>query len=63
MAPCFTISAAAERLSVSTKTVRRMIARGELPAYRVGVKSIRLDSVDVERLLRPIPTVGGGDAA
>jgi len=33
------------------------IARGELPASRVGTKIIRLDPADVERLLKPIPTV------
>lgn len=50
------IVAAADRLGVSTKTIRRMIARGELPAYRVGSKIIRLETADVDRLLRPIPT-------
>jgi excisionase family DNA binding protein len=51
-----TIAVAAERLSLSTKSVRRRIADGTLPAYRIGPRLIRLDSEDVDRLLpRRIP--------
>jgi excisionase family DNA binding protein len=51
-----TIAAAAERLGLSTKSVRRRIADGTLPAYRIGPRLIRLDSADVDRLLpRRIP--------
>ena len=53
-----TISEAAARLGVSTKTLRRRIADGSLMAYRVGSTSlIRLDPDEVEGLLRQIPTV------
>jgi excisionase family DNA binding protein len=52
-----TISQAAERLGVSTRTIRRKIATGDLPGYRVGTL-VRLRPDDVERLARPIPTVG-----
>lgn len=51
-----TIAAAAKRLGLSTKSVRRRIADGTLPAYRIGPRLIRLDSDDVDRLLpRRIP--------
>ncbi|MGH3261435.1 MAG: helix-turn-helix transcriptional regulator [Trebonia sp.] len=51
-----TIATAAERLGLSTKSVRRRIADGTLPAYRIGPRLIRLDSADVDRLLpRRIP--------
>jgi len=48
---------AAEYLGVSVKTVRRMIARGDLPAYRLGPRMIRVDLGAVDAALRPIPTV------
>lgn len=53
---------AAEMLSVSEKTIRRFIARGELPGYTLGKRGpgsgrpIRLRLEDVEALLRRIPT-------
>ena len=51
-----TIAVAAERLGLSTKSIRRRIADGTLPAYRVGPRLIRLDAEDVDRLLpRRIP--------
>jgi excisionase family DNA binding protein len=52
------IAAAAERLGVCTKTVRRWIAEGRLTGYRVGPTLIRLDAAEVDALLRPIPTAG-----
>ena len=55
MQDVLTIPAAAEALSVSSQTVRRLIAQGELPAYRVG-GSIRIRAEDFEHALRPIPT-------
>ncbi len=53
-----TVLGAADRIGVSTKTIRRKIADGSLPAYRLGTSIIRLRLDDVEGLLRPIPTVG-----
>lgn len=42
----------AEHLGVHPRTVRRMVARGELVAYRVGPRAVR---VDLDALaLRPI---------
>lgn len=55
-------STAAEYLQVSPKTLRRMIAAGEVSAYRLRSRAIRLDLDELDQLLRPIPTAGG-DAA
>lgn len=52
---------AAEQLSTSVRTLRRRIAEGALPAYRVGGR-IKVYPSDVERLIRRIPA-GRGDAA
>lgn len=49
---------AAERLNVTGRTVRRMIAEGDLPAYRLGSRMLRIDERDVDALLRRIPTTG-----
>jgi excisionase family DNA binding protein len=57
-----TIEAEAERLAVNPRTIRRMIARGQLTGYRFGDRLIRLDRAEVDSLMRPILTVGG-DAA
>ena len=34
--PIFSVDKTAQNLNASSKTVRRLIARGELPAHRVG---------------------------
>ena len=47
---------AADRMGVSERTVRRMINRGELPAYRVGKRLIRVDLDELEASIKPIPT-------
>jgi excisionase family DNA binding protein len=52
-----TIAEAAEYLQISDRTVRRLIADGELTGYRMGrsrrVIRIDLDEVD-EQLMRPV---------
>ena len=50
-----TIGSAADRLQVTTKTVRRWIAEGRLTGYRVGPRLLRVDAHEVDELLRPIP--------
>lgn len=48
---------AAERLGVCTRSIRRWIAAGHLPAKRLpGRGVIRIDVSDLERLLTDIPT-------
>jgi excisionase family DNA binding protein len=54
--PNLTISEAAEQLGVHEDTVRRMIAAGRLPAFRVGARLIRVKSEDVAAVARPLAT-------
>lgn len=57
-AELLTISAVAtEVLYCSEDTVRRMIARGELPAVRIGKRLIRIRRRDIERAMRPVTRV------
>lgn len=49
------IAQAAEYADVSERTVHRWIAGGHLTAYRVGLKLVRVDLDDVDRLIQPIP--------
>jgi excisionase family DNA binding protein len=44
------VSAVAIELSVSTKTVRRLIERGALPCCRVG-RLVRIRAVDLARFI------------
>ncbi|TSE17873.1 helix-turn-helix domain-containing protein [Arthrobacter sp. KBS0703] len=43
------------RTGLSEKTLRRRIADGLLPAYRVGPRAIRVKPEDLDKLLRPMP--------
>jgi excisionase family DNA binding protein len=47
---------AAKSLGTTPRTVRRLIADGTLPAYRVGPRMVRIREDDVFALLRRIPT-------
>ncbi|MBM7506548.1 excisionase family DNA binding protein [Nocardioides salarius] len=52
---------AAEYLGVTDRTVRNYISRGDLPGHRVkGSRLVRIRRADLDALLRPIPTAGGG---
>lgn len=50
-----TVEAAADYLGIGVRSVRRYIAEGKLPAYRVGDKLIRVDQADVDAQIRPVP--------
>ena len=50
-----TISAAAEYADVHPVTLRRWVAAGRLPAYRVGPRLLKIDLDDLESIIRPIP--------
>lgn len=50
------LATAAERTGMSTRTLRRRIADGSLPAYRSGPRVIRVDREDVDHLLKRIPS-------
>lgn len=54
-----TITEAADYLGVSHKTIRRLIANGKLPAYRVAGGPIRVLASDVEALKIPIRVTPG----
>lgn len=45
-----TMQAAAERTSLSVRTIRRYIAEGRLTGYRVNQRTIRLDPAEVDAL-------------
>lgn len=49
-----TISQAADLMSVNPKTVRRLIAAGDLPARRIGTRMIRIDAADLDALGRSL---------
>lgn len=46
---------AARQNGVCTKTLRRMIARGDLPAHRLGSRIILVDLDDLDAILAPLP--------
>jgi len=54
----FTIAQAARHKGVSQKTIRRWIASGILPAYRVGPRVVRIkaDDLDLDTVGRRIPS-------
>lgn len=61
-----TISDAATLLGSSPSTIRRMIARGDLRAYRYGPRIIRIDPADLRAMREPVTSLAelrGGDAA
>lgn len=58
MSPDLTIRDAAERKQVTTRTIRRWIASGVLPAYRVGPTLIRIKPDDLDAVGRRIPAAG-----
>ena len=53
---------AAEYLGVSDRTIRNYSRRGLIQAHRLGTRAVRIDVAELERILRPIPTVGNSDA-
>jgi excisionase family DNA binding protein len=50
-APLLTIEQTAERLQVSTKSVRRWITAGELVAYRIG-RQWRISEPDLQVFIK-----------
>jgi excisionase family DNA binding protein len=50
------LSAAADILGISVRTLRRRIASGDLPAYRNGRRIIRVRVGDLNRLLKRVPS-------
>ncbi len=54
------IDDAASRLGVHSKTVRKWVAAGHVPAYRLGPKVLRIKLADLEAMVerKRIPTAG-----
>lgn len=57
------LGAAAERLGVSPKTLRRRIAEGKLRAFRTGTRLIRIRAEDLDELFEEITTLGSIDTS
>ncbi|MBK9696762.1 MAG: helix-turn-helix domain-containing protein [Propionibacteriaceae bacterium] len=51
-----TLAQAAQTLGVCTRTIRRRISTGDLPAYKIGRKAIRIKVADLDRISRRIPS-------
>lgn len=49
------LAQSADYYGMSERSIRRMIAEGKLPAYRVGKRQIRIKVTDLEALAAPIP--------
>lgn len=47
---------AAEHLGCSARSVRRYIAAGQLSAYRMGPRMLRVDLNEIDAVLRIVPT-------
>ncbi len=60
-AALWTLETAGEFLNVTDRSLRRYIADGRLPAYRIGSRQIRVRREDVEALLTPIPAANSRD--
>ena len=56
--PMWSVDQTAKHLNLAPITVRRMIQRGELRAYRVA-RTIRIDPRDARKALKPVTRIGG----
>ncbi|MFC9433994.1 helix-turn-helix transcriptional regulator [Nocardia sp. NPDC057030] len=54
-----TLREAAGQLKLSVRTLERLISTGDLKAYKVGARSVRVDPRDLGMLVRPILVPGG----
>lgn len=51
-----TVPQACAQMQVGQRTLRRWIAEGQLPAYRMGDQLIRIRASDLDVMCRPIPS-------
>jgi excisionase family DNA binding protein len=49
-----TVGETAEQLRKTTRTIRRYIVSGQLPAYRVAGFGILIAQADIDKLLTPL---------
>ena len=54
---------AARYAGVPVRTMRDWVAKGLLPAYRIGPRQIQIDRHDIDRLRKRIPAARSGGAA
>lgn len=47
-------------LSITEQSLRRYIAAGRIPAYRLGSRSLRVRREDLDALLERVPTAAVG---
>ena len=52
--PWMTLQQAAVHVATSVKTIRRLIAAGDLPAYLCGKRGLRVRRDDLDNLMRPL---------
>ena len=52
--PFLTVAQAADELAVTERFIRKLIAEGRLPAFRVGSRVVRIRRADLDGLLRPV---------
>lgn len=52
--PWMTLQQAAVYVATSVKTIRRLIAAGDLPAYLCGKRGLRVRREDLDNLMRPL---------
>lgn len=58
MSTYLTAAEVADMLGITPKTLRRLVAEGVLPAYRLGPRMLRFKAEEVEAAIKPVPTVG-----
>lgn len=51
---------AADYLSVTTRTLRNMVTRGDLRAHKCGPRLVRFDIEDLDQLMVPISSANVG---
>ena len=61
MSQLISLKAGAEMVGVNPRTLRRRIADGSLPAYRVG-RLVKIKPEDLLQLARRIPAAGGDES-
>lgn len=55
--PILSLNGASAYIGVSPKTLRRRIAEGAIPAYRLeGSRGLRIKRSDLDAAMRPIPS-------
>lgn len=54
------IQYASKYLGLTDAGLRKFIAEGRIPAYRLGKRALRVDVQDLDNLLVPLPTASQG---